>query len=96
MPSYNQPNGGQGDAGHGGLGGNLDIGVNGFPGTEWDATHGSGGGSGSYNGVPGVGGLYGGGGCHATASNGGAGRQGIIVITYTPVVSGSSKFFQLF
>lgn len=100
--------GGQGDGTYGGLGGaESDLWSAtpvGQPGTEWDATHGSGGGgtgkantSNGYNG--GNGGLYGGGGGGAgypDGRSGGLGRQGIIVITYTPQILGSSKFFQLF
>ncbi|MBU6447625.1 hypothetical protein KGQ24_02175, partial [Patescibacteria group bacterium] len=60
-------------------------------GTEWDATHGSGGGGGGGNAknvIGGAGGSYGaGGGGGDGAVAGGAGYQGIIVITYTPVVS---------
>jgi hypothetical protein len=62
-------NGGSGDAGYGGSG-------DGGNGTEWDASHGSGGG-GNCNSNP-NGGLYGGGACASSGAN------GLIVITYTP------------
>jgi len=66
--------GGNADAGYGGAGGaSLNPGGNG---TEWDSTHGSGGGGGKSN----YGGNYGGG----SGRNANYGSQGIIVITYTP------------
>lgn len=95
-----QTSGGSADGGSGGAGGaSAGSGVNASPGgngTEWDASHGSGGGggasrdtSGGSNG--GNGGNYGGGGGGesrnggSTANVSGAGIQGIIVVTYTPV-----------
>lgn len=62
----------------GGAGGN---------GCEWDSTHGSGGGGGgdpASGAFGGTGGLYGGGG---GGRRGAAGAQGIIVITYVPVLT---------
>jgi hypothetical protein len=89
--------GGDGDAGFGGVCGNLphdSTGCNpGVAGTEWDATHGAGSGSGGGWGDPStayqIGGAYGGGaggngGSPSTASFAAAG-MGLIVITYTPV-----------
>lgn len=85
-------NGGTGDNGYGGVGGGANA--DGNPGTEWDATHGSGGGGGgskgngssrSYlSGHPG--GAYGAGASGAIGKNnrGGAGAQGLIIITYWP------------
>lgn len=69
------------------------AGSNGHSGTEFDGTHGCGSGGGSVS-VAGTnvtgpaGGLYGGGGSAASAltdANGGAGAQGIIVLTWTPL-----------
>jgi hypothetical protein len=76
--------------------------VVGNPGAEYDSTHGSGGGSGgaglANNSQPapaGGGGLYGAGGGGGGSSSGlasspggggGPGRQGLIVITYTPFI----------
>lgn len=85
--------GGSGDAGTGGAGGAG--GTAGGNGTEWGttATYGSGGGAGNSGGVtPGpAGGNYGGGGGPnlrgAVTPVGGAGRQGLIYITYEPRVS---------
>lgn len=89
-------NGGSGDAGSGGAAGTTNGG-NGGNGTEYDATHGSGGGGASAthastNQTGGTGGLYGaGGGAACTFNSGagtntsGAGRQGMIVVTYTPL-----------
>ena len=94
--------GGSGDAGSGGSGGSggslASVGGNG---TEWDASHGSGGGGGGGYGdttvgikAAAAGGLYGGGGgggggainlCSATA--GASGKQGLVVVTYTPFVA---------
>lgn len=102
--------GGVGDNNYGGVGGYIAANKTRYEagnGTEWDSTHGSGGGgSGSSyvgGGVTldaGGGGLYGGGGgggnAYGANKMSGSGAQGIIVITYTPVVAGSSKFFQLF
>lgn len=91
---------GSGDDGYGGNG--AGYGGGGGNGAEWDATHGSGGGGGgnSFNGNGGKGGAYGaGGGGNYRLDLGavpGAGADGIIVITYTPIITGSSKFFQLF
>lgn len=72
----------------GGVGGN---------GVEWDASHGAGGGGGASGAAvtsvsrAGNGGKYGGGGGCAgfgtTAAAGGDGGQGIIVLTYTPVIN---------
>jgi hypothetical protein len=86
--------GGDGDNGYGGVGGNVYQ--NGGAGTEWDGTHGSGGGAGngsypeSLNYIYCKGGLYGGGGgandYGTPYPSGGAGAQGIIVITYFPVI----------
>lgn len=90
-------NGGAGTAGGGG-GGTYNTnavltGGAGGAGAEWDATHGAGGGGGGLatgnpgTSVAGVGGKYGGGGGGSTDTSeavGGAGAQGIIVITYTP------------
>lgn len=57
-------------------------------GTEWDATHGCGSGGGGLTGTNTgrVGGLYGGGTSGGASSAGGTGRQGMVVVTYTPVV----------
>ncbi|MDE1925221.1 MAG: hypothetical protein KGH79_03505 [Patescibacteria group bacterium] len=91
--------GGSADAGLGGGGGSAASGTGtaghtGGNGTEWDASDGSGGGGGSgkNSDVAGAGGLYGGGGGGASSNSvttpvSGAGWPGIIVITYTPVVS---------
>lgn len=83
-----QTGGGAGDGGSGGAGGAAGTNAGGN-GTEWDASHGSGGGgggggAGGTNG--GAGGNYGGGGggSSTTTNTTGAGKQGIIVITYTP------------
>lgn len=82
--------GGRGDGntvGPGGSGGQA-----GNDGTAWDATHGPGsGGGGNEAGAGGAGGNYGGGGGGsardgATATSG-AGKQGIIVTSYTPQTS---------
>lgn len=74
--------GGSGDAGFGGAGGNYNSTVGGN-GTEW-TTHGSGGGGGAFR----AGGNYGGGGGGASSGGtSGAGRAGLIVITYTPATS---------
>lgn len=79
--------GGAGDIGYGGIGGFN--GSNGASGTEWGAAGSGGGGGGNLTGNGGAAGNYGGGGGKATAGHtGGAGVQGVIVITYTP--SGSS------
>ena len=92
-------NGGKGDGIAGGAGGSGVTGVTGNPGTagtEWDASHGSGGGGAGIGGsltsaIGGAGGLYGsgGGGCRGltTLATSGAGAQGIIVLTYTPVAA---------
>ncbi len=82
--------GGQGDGTFGGAGGGPgNPGITGATGTEWAATVGSGGGGGGANasgGTGGLGGQYGGGGGGGGRSSGvaGKGRQGVIVITYTP------------
>lgn len=90
--------GGQGDGTFGGAGGTVsNAGSNG---TEWDSIHGSGGGGGGAAGSSGAGangpaaGLYGagggggaGGGRNATPGTGAGGTQGLIVITYTPIVN---------
>lgn len=82
--------GGSGDAGFGGAGGAAGNNPGGN-GTEWDATHGSGGGGGGGNAkniIGGAGGSYGsGGGGGAGNVAGGAGTQGVIVVTYTPVAT---------
>jgi hypothetical protein len=90
--------GGQGDATSGGTGGGAGN-NNGNAGTELgDSIHGCGGGGGgnSVNGTTtaGSGGLYGAGGGGATGQNGagtvtsGAGKNGIIVLTWTPAPTG--------
>lgn len=89
--------GGSGDAGSGGAGGG--VATNGGNGTEYDPSFGSGGGGGGARdgvGAAGTGGAYGaggGGGCGGdgaentcSALAGSDGSQGIIVITYTPIV----------
>jgi hypothetical protein len=82
-PGASLTTGGTGDAGFGGA-------ANGGAGAEWTATAGgtagSGGGGNGSSGIGGTGGLYGGGGGGSGAGQSvvGAGRQGIIVITYTP------------
>jgi hypothetical protein len=87
--------GGQGDGSTGGAGGTGNTGSaggTGSTGTEWDASHGSGGGgggSGSSSGG-GTGGLYGAGGgagFASTTGKSGAGAQGILVVTYTPLTT---------
>lgn len=84
--------GGAGDNGNanGGVGGTVGAGRNGGNGTSWTsnpggATAGAGGGGSVDAGVAngGTGGLYGAGG-GAGVTTGGAGANGIIVITYTP------------
>jgi hypothetical protein len=85
----NADTGGTG-AGTGGAGGNPPVA--GGPGTESDGTHGSGGGGGAgLTSAGGAGGNYGGGGGGGVTISGsatsGAGIQGMIVITYTPVTS---------
>lgn len=91
-----QSAGGSGDAGSGGPAGTAGGGTGGN-GTEWSASYGSGGGGGgatfTTTGTSGSGGNYGGGGggmgCGSTTVAGdgtsGAGIQGLIVITYTPL-----------
>jgi len=85
--------GGQGDGTFGGAGGGA--GIAGSNGTEWDATHGSGGGGGGGSGTSTTGGTGGNGGSYGAGGggggngtnvngNGGAGTQGVIIITYTP------------
>lgn len=84
-----------GSNGSGGAGGTAlhPQGLPGGNGNEWDSTHGSGGGGGSsdvnssFNQDGGAGGLYGAGGggeAWPHKDSGGAGANGIIVITYTP------------
>ncbi|MDO8576017.1 MAG: hypothetical protein Q7R90_01750 [bacterium] len=91
-------NGGSGDNGFGGAGGAASPTVKPPPpagvggnGTEWDSTHGSGGGGGGGGDLVAgaTGGLYGagGGGGSAKKNPGGNGKQGLIVITYTPATS---------
>lgn len=94
--------GGSADNGSGGAGGSAGSGGSaGGNGTEWDATHGSGGGGGgraSVNGTGWSGGNYGGGGGGVSRSgttNSGAGASGMVVVTYTPLLTGGA-FFQLF
>lgn len=90
--------GGNGGNGHGGSGGAANTAGN--PGTEFDGTHGSGGGGGGSNSTSiqaGAGGNYGAGGGggdgsglgDGVQSNGGNGKQGLIIITYTPTAGGS-------
>lgn len=88
-------NGGAGDNGSGGTGGvgtrlSTGNGGNGGNGAEYDATHGSGGGGGGSGNAGGDGGLYGGGagagGFHEAEQ---AGRQGLIVLRYTPGTAGA-------
>lgn len=91
--------GGNGSNGGGGSGGapNGQNGGNGGNGTEWDASHGSGGGGGASTNAAtssGTGGLYGGAGAGggatsaAGATPAGAGGQGIVVASWTPVIYG--------
>lgn len=96
------PNGGSGDAGSGGAGGagnaSSSPAGNGGNGTEFDASHGSGGGGGSSSGTgnAGSGGNYGGGGgCNNGGGVGtGPGAQGLIVLTYTAaLLLGFKKFW---
>lgn len=96
------PFGGAGGAGGGGGGiGNVPGGA-GADGREWDSAHGTGGGGGGGGGrgntnagsAGGLGGKYGGGGAGgggstATPGAGSAGADGLLVITYTPVSSGT-------
>lgn len=80
--------GGAGDAGYGG--GASPVNTAGKDGTEYDGVHGSGGGAGGRNnaGVGMAGGLYGGGGGgRPSGAPFGAGRQGLIVINYTPTAN---------
>ncbi len=92
-PSTGVMPGGDGDAGYGGIGGVGSSGGSGAQaggaGTEWDSTHGSGGGGGGGYGGENGGGLYGAGGAGVGAAyspgpteHGGAGAQGLIVVTY--------------
>lgn len=81
--------GGSGDAGFGGAGGAIQA--NGGNGTEYDGSHGSGGGAGAAGGSF-TGGSYGGAGGGGAGGGGGpghgdSGAQALIVITYTPTVS---------
>lgn len=95
--------GGSGDAGFGGAAGSAGVGGaggNGGNGTEWDATHGSGGGGGGGTGntpdyAGGSGGNYGAGsgsGGYVSGSSP-AGKQGLIVVTYTPAAVTTSLVF---
>lgn len=91
--------GGVGGGGYGGAGA-PSVYTNGGNGTEWSSSpaYGSGGGgTGDNVALTSGGGLYGGGGAGGRiGSHDNYGRQGLIVITYTPAVAGSSSFFQLF
>jgi len=83
--------GGIGDAGYGGVGGFVSGSIGGN-GSEWNASYGSGGGGPSSGSTiyGGGGGQYGaGGGSQSTSATAisGSGAPGLIVITYTPVVS---------
>lgn len=85
--------GGAGGATNGGSAGAADGGSAGA-GTAFEGTHGAGGGGGgrqANSGTAGAGGLYGGGGGGVAANSGtltsGAGRQGLIVVVYTPAVA---------
>lgn len=100
--------GGSGDAGSGGSAGTAGgtTGGTGGNGTEWDASHGSGGGGGGAtnsggNATSGSGGNYGAGGAGVEINAGstgtsGGGIQGIIVVTYTPLVASSNSNFFIF
>jgi len=91
---------GSNGGGGGGAGSGANAGGAGGAGVEWDASHGAGGGagggggsSGSGGGLGGTAGNYGGGGGgggYFAGVNGGAGAQGIVAITYTPLVKASS------
>lgn len=77
--------------GGGGGGDSLADGGDGGNGTEWGSSYGSGGGGGAaghdFNGAFPSGGLYGGGGAgkgNDANGSGGAGAQGLVVITYVP------------
>ena len=81
--------GGSGDAGFGGAGGTASL--PGSSGTEWGTAGSGGGGGASATGDGAAGGQYGGGGGGARSGhNSGAGRAGVIVITYTPLESYSA------
>lgn len=101
-------NAGTGGGGTGGASASADpaTATAGGGGTNFDATHGSGGGggggwsTGTGLGTGGSGGLYGAGGGAARSRGGGtissgAGRQGLIVVTYTPAV-GRHRMFLVF
>lgn len=88
--------GGNGGTSNGGAGGAAGINISnpgsaGGNGTIWSATQGAGGGGGgaAYGGNGGNGGNYGGGGGGGGGQGGGegAGQQGVIVITYAPIIS---------
>lgn len=75
--------GGPGDAGYGGPGGTVGVfGGVGANGSEWGTGYGSGGGA---AGTGASGGLYGGGG--GGGSTAGSGMSGLIVVTYSPIVT---------
>lgn len=89
-PGYNAAGyaGGAGDAGYGGWA--VPVNTSGNAGTEYDGVHGSGSGAGGRNnsGVGMPGGFYGGGGGgRPGGAPFGAGRQGLIVIDYTPTTT---------
>lgn len=96
-------NGGSGDAGSGGSSGtgSATVPTSGGDGTEWDGSHGSGGGGGGsgLSSTPGNGGNYGAGGGAMRLGSGtatsGAGIQGIIVVTYTPLSTYTSGWGNL-
>lgn len=91
-------NGGSGDAGFGGAGGVVGGTITGGNGTEWSASYGSGGGgagaeTGTASATAGSGGDYGGGGggvgggtttAASSSVTSGSGKQGLVVVTYTP------------
>ena len=88
------PSGNGGTGGTGWTGGSADNGTvaggavrnNGITGTQWDATHGSGSGSGGEDRsgqVGHAGGTYGGGGGGGWSATGGIGGGGIVAITYS-------------
>lgn len=84
--SNGQGVGAAGDNGSGGAGGTVGGGA-GAIGTEWNASHGSGGGGGGNNGgFGGVGGNYGGG--TGGGTNDIASVSGLIVVSYRPRISG--------
>lgn len=85
-------NGAGGNGSTGGVGGTGDSGNTAASanGTQFDATHGSGGGGAGGTGASagGVGGSYGGGGGGGgnSSSTGGSGFQGLIAVSYTPII----------